>query len=106
MNTNLFKNMSEKEILETPNILNYINNLLRVRQFSEEFLIKTRNYYNANVCIKTQNNLSPEFCFKYLYDNDVDSEENKLDFNDISNYLKRNNYSNENINNEFKKLVI
>jgi hypothetical protein len=61
-------NLYEHELLNCPNKLSSMNNLLKYNQFSEEFLIKTRIYYDSWKCIRTQNNLSPYFCFRYLYD--------------------------------------
>jgi len=58
----------EQELLNNPSRLSYMNNLLNKYQFSENFLIKTRIYYDSWKCIRTQNNLSPYFCFYYLYD--------------------------------------
>ena len=77
----------ERDLLNDPNKLSFMNNLLCEYQFSEEFLIKTINYYDSWKCLKTQQNLSPYFCFKYLYDNDTDSADNWTDYHTIYNYL-------------------
>lgn len=53
------QNNIEKELLNNPSRLSYMNNLLKSHQFTEEFLIKTRIYYDSWKCIRTQNNLSP-----------------------------------------------
>ena len=77
----------EKDLLNNPLKLSFMNNLLRQYQFSEEFLIKTVLYYDSWKCIRTQNNLSPYFCFRYLYDNDSDSGDDWTDFSEIYKYL-------------------
>lgn len=92
-------NLYEQELLNCPNKLSFMNNLLKYNQFSEEFLIKTRIYYDSWKCIRTQNDLSPYFCFKYLYDRqDLDSADDWTDYTEVYNYLKKRNYSDEEIN--------
>ena len=92
-------NLYEQELLNCPNKLSSMNNLLKYNQFSEEFLIKTRIYYDSKKCIRYQNNLSPYFCFRYLYDRaDLDSADDWTDYSEIYNYLKKRNYSDEEIN--------
>jgi hypothetical protein len=96
----------EKELLESKNQLSYIYNLLSTRQFSEEFLIKTSGYYDSWRCLRTQNNLSPYFCFRYLYDIDTDSADNWTDYYDVIRYLKKsNNYTDEFIEQEFQRAM-
>ena len=56
----------EECLLNNPNSLMSMNNLLFTNQFSEEFLIKTRLYYDSWKCLRSQNDLSPYFCFMYL----------------------------------------
>ena len=73
----------EKELLDNPDKLSWMHNLLSQHQFSEDFLIKTICYYDSWKCLRWQKNLSPEFCFKYLYDNDTDSADNWTDYNKI-----------------------
>jgi hypothetical protein len=41
--------------------LSFMNNLLSQHQFSEEFLIETRIYYNSWKYLHRQNNLTPYF---------------------------------------------
>ena len=53
----------EMDLLNDPEKLSYMNNLLSKYQFSQEFLIKTVGYYDSWKCLRYQNNLSPEFCF-------------------------------------------
>jgi hypothetical protein len=79
-----------------------MNNLLKLNKFSEEFLIKTRIYYDSWKCLNTQQNLSPYFCFYYLYDREeFDSADDWTDYNQIYHYLKKNNYSDKIINQEY-----
>ena len=93
---------TEEELLNNKDKLSYMNNLLCENQFSENFLIKTRNYYDSWKCLKTQHNLSPYFCFYYLYDRqEFDSVDNWTDYNDIYNYLIKKNYTDEQIKQEF-----
>jgi hypothetical protein len=105
MNNILFEynrmNPFEQELLDNPNKLSFMNNLLTEHQFSEEFLIKTIDYYDSWKCLRSQNNLSPYFCFRYLYDNDTDSADDWTDFNMISNYLKKRNYTDNQIDEQF-----
>jgi len=97
-------NEYEKKLLNDKNELSTMNNLLRKYQFSEEFLIKTRLYYDSWKCLKTQTNLSADFCFKYLYDRpDLDSADDWSDYNDVYRYLKQRNLSDEEISKAFMK---
>ena len=96
----------EEELLKDPNKLSYMNNLLCHNQFSEDFLIKTRIYYDSWKCLKTQNNLSPYFCFYYLYDRpEYDSADNWTDYIDIYNYLIKRKYTADNIEKEYNKIM-
>jgi hypothetical protein len=95
----------EQELLNNPNKLSFMNNLLSQHQFTEEFLIKTIEYYDSWKCIRSQNNLSPYFCFRYLYDNDTDSADNWTDYNDILEYLNKHNFTNEEIENGYKNAM-
>jgi superfamily II DNA or RNA helicase len=70
-----------------------MSSLLREHQFSEEFLIETILYYDSWKCLRTQNNLSPYFCFRYLYDNDTDSADDWTDYNQIKDYLLKRAYT-------------
>ncbi len=81
-----------------------MHSLLRNHQFSEEFLIKTICYYDSWKCLRTQKNLSPYFCFKYLYANDTDSADDWTDYNKIKEYLLKINYTIEQIE-EWRLLV-
>lgn len=94
----------EIELLNNPNKLSHMQSLLRDHQFSEEFLIKTIGYYDSWRCLRTQKNLSPYFCFKYLYDNDTDSADDWTDYNQIKEYLLDRNYTIEQIE-EWHSLV-
>jgi hypothetical protein len=93
----------EQELLNDPNKLSWMHSLLSQHQFSEDFLIKTIGYYDSWRCLRTQKNLSPYFCFKYLYDNDTDSMDNWTDYNDIESYLLKRGYTKEQIKEEFIK---
>lgn len=82
-------NALEQEILNDPKQLTSVQVLLYKHQFSEEFLAKTVEYYDSWICLKTQQHLTPQFCFQYLYDNDTDSADNWTDFNDILRYFQK-----------------
>ena len=73
----------------------YFNISLRDEQYDEPTLIKYRDFYDAMTCLQTQKNLSPYFCFRYLYDskehhNDSDQW---VSYDDIINYFS-NKYNN------------
>ena len=87
----------EKELLSDESKLSFMNNLLFKYQFSEDFLIKTIIYYDSWKCMRSQKNLSPYFCFRYLYDNTTDSADDWTDYTEIYNYLKKRNISDEEI---------
>jgi len=93
----------EEQLLSKPSELSLMNNLLRYHQFSEEFLIKTRIYYDSWKCIRLQDNLSPEFCFKYLYDSEYDSADNWTDYREIEEYLLKRGYTKEQIRERYLK---
>jgi hypothetical protein len=95
----------EEELYNSPDKLSNMNNLLKTHQFSEEFLINTIVYYDSWVCLKTQKNLTPYFCFKYLYDNTTDSADDWTDYNMIYSYLKERNYDDDIISFEFKRAM-
>ena len=95
----------ENELLNDPQKLSYLSNLLKEHQFSEPFLIQTILYYDSWRCLRTQKNLSPYFCFRYLYDNDTDSADDWTDYTDIYNYLKHRNYDDETIKIEFNRAM-
>ena len=65
-----------------------MNNYLQLYQIPENILIKTIDYYDSNLCLKTQHNLKRAFCFNYLYNKESDMEDNKVDYNDIIAYYK------------------
>ena len=93
----------EEELLNSPEKLSFMNNLLKQHQFSEEFLIKTIYYYDSWKCLNTQQNLSPFFCFRYLYDNDTDSADDWTDYNQVYEYLKKRNHSEKDIVSAYNK---
>lgn len=72
-----------------PELLLFVENLIRVRQFSESFLIQHVSHYHSRVCLNFQKNLTPEFCFKYLYDSKTDTKtDDWICFNDIAWYFR------------------
>jgi hypothetical protein len=91
----------EDNLLNTPEKLYSMNNLLFEHQFSENFLTKTIYYYDSWKCLRSQKNLSPYFCFRYLYDSQYDSVDNWTDYNDVESYLKKLNYNEEEITEAF-----
>lgn len=82
------------------------NNLLCTNQYDEKDLIEYRIYYDSWKCLRTQNNLSPYFCFRYLYDTpEYDSADDWTDYNEIYTYLKKRNYDDKLIEEEFDKAM-
>lgn len=79
--------LSEEEILADPQVLGHLQNLMHHRQFSVQFLTKTVEWYDSWVCLRTQKGLTPQFCFRYLFDNGTDSADNWTDYNDIVRYF-------------------
>lgn len=98
-------NQYEIDLLNNPNKLSFMNNLLHNNQFSEFFLMETISYYDSWKCLRTQKNLSPYFCFRYLYDNDTDSADDWTDYNTIYRYLKEKNYDNIFIEEEYNRAM-
>jgi hypothetical protein len=98
-------NSFEKNLLESPEKLSFMSNLLREHQFSEEFLIHTICYYDSWKCMRTQKNLSPYFCFRYLYDNDTDSADDWTDYNQVKDYQLKRGYTEEQIHLYFKQAM-
>jgi hypothetical protein len=93
------------ELLKSPSRLSFMNSLLVKHQFPEYFLIKTICYYDSWICLRTQKNLSPFFCFRYLYDNETDSADNWTDFHEVYKYLQDNKHSNEFTMNEYHRAM-
>lgn len=83
--------------------LRFMNTHLRNRQFSEEFLAENIGWYDSWKCLRFQKNLSPDFCFRYLYDNDTDSADNWTDYNDVEQYLLKYGHTKEEIHEAFKQ---
>jgi hypothetical protein len=94
-----------KALLNSPEQLYFMDELLEKYQFPEDFLIQTVEYYNSKKCLETQWNLSPYFCFRYLYDNDTDLSNNWSDYHSIFKYLLDNNYTNSAILIEYKRAM-
>lgn len=97
-------NEFEKSLLNEKSQLCFMNNLLRSHQFSVEFLIEVRPYYDSWKCIRTQNNLTINFCFRYLYDSEYDSADDWTDYREIEEYFLKRGYTKEQINDEFQKI--
>ena len=95
----------ERELLDNPNKLSWMHSLLSQHQFSEDFLIETIGYYDSWRCLRTQKNLSPYFCFRYLYDNQFDSADDWTDYNNVKDYLLKRDYTEEQIEAEFKRAM-
>ena len=93
------------ELLNSPEKLYFMNDLLKKYQFPEYFLIKTICYYESKRCLETQWNLSPYFCFRYLYDNETDSSDDWTDYHDIYKYLEGHDYSTDFINFEYLRAM-
>ncbi len=102
---NMINNMTEQEILNDNNLLSILQNLFSLRNFSEDFLIKTLDYYDSDKCLRTQKNLTPYFCFKYLCDKNSDSSDIYTDYNDIVDYFKNSNYSIEYIKKVYNQVM-
>ena len=95
----------EIDLLNNPKELSYMHSLLTKHQFSDPFLIETICYYDSWRCLRTQKNLSPYFCFKYLYDNKTDSMDSWTDYNEVEDYLLKRGYTKEQIKEEFIKAM-
>jgi hypothetical protein len=95
----------EQELLDNPNKLSWMHSLLSQHQFSEDFLIETIGYYDSWRCLRTQKNLSPYFCFRYLYDSEYDSADDWTDYNNVKDYLLKRDYTEEQIEAEFKRAM-
>lgn len=76
----------ERKILNDKNMLLSMNYYLTTYQFSEEFLVETRNYYNGIICLKSQKNLSYNFVMNNIYNNKIDR--NYVTMDDVENYFK------------------
>ena len=92
----------EKYLLSNKDLLSWMNNLLQQNEFTEDFLIKTRQYYDSWKCLRNQSNLSIYFCFRYLYDSSDDSADDWTDYNQIEDYLKTRGYDDPTIKEAFK----
>jgi hypothetical protein len=99
-------NKIEEDLLNNSSELSYMNNLLRKYQFTENFLIKTRIYYDSWKCLRTQKNLSPYFCFRYLYDTpEYDSADDWVDYNQVVEYLNERNINNKDIKDAYNRAM-
>ena len=75
--------------------MNDFNNKIKLYQFSEKNLIKNIKYVSSNICLENQINLSPYFCFRYLYNNITESIHNRVYYNEIIDYFRTTNEYNE-----------
>ena len=91
-------------LLKKKDNLCFMNSLLKKNQFNEIFLIKTRKYYNSNICLRTQKNLPLLFSLEYLYDSKYDCPTTKTYFDDLYLYYK-DLYSKKYIINYYKFLL-
>ena len=71
--------------------MNDFNNKIKLYQFSEKNLIKNIKYVSSNICLENQINLSPHFCFRYLYNNITESIHNRVYYNEIIDYFRTTN---------------
>ena len=94
----------EIELLKKKDYLCFMNSLLKKNQFNEIFLIKTRKYYNSNICLRTQKKLPLLFSLEYLYDSKYDGPTTKTYMDDLCLYYK-NIYSKKYIVNYYKFLL-
>ena len=76
-----------------------MNSYLQLYQIPESILIKTVGSYDGNLCLRTQHEITPYFCFKYLYNKD-----DSIDYNDIVNNFK-NKYTKEDLNTIYLKTM-
>ncbi len=104
---NKYLNMSEDEILNSQSHIAYMDLIIRTKQLSEKFLAQTIGYYNSWTCLKHQRNLTPYFCFRYLYCNETDSKCNWTDYNDVIRYLEKQDtrYTQDEIKQAFKQAM-
>jgi hypothetical protein len=100
--------LTENDILKNKEYMNRLSNILKIRQFSEDFLKETLDYYDPWICLKYQKNLSPYFCFRYLYDNNLGFADNWIGYYDIINYLSKQDkkYTSDEIEFFYKKSQI
>ena len=80
------------------------NNKIKLYQYDENYLINNIKYYNSNVCLEYQNNLSPYFCFRYLYNNITEPIEHRVYYNNIIEYFKKNSVYNKNTSEFYVKI--
>ena len=84
------------------------NNKLKINQYDENYLIDNLKYFNSNICLEYQKQLSPYFCFRYLYDNKTEPIKNRVYYNDIIEYFKNKQNTNDSSNdsaNDINKYV-
>lgn len=81
-----------------------INDFLELYQIPEAILIKTHGHYDSNKCLKTQVNLTPYFCFKYLYNSMEDTNDNRVDYNDILSNFK-NKYTHDELHDIYLEVI-
>jgi len=84
--------------------MDIINNKIKLYQYDEKYLIDNIKYYNSNVCLEYQNNLSPYFCFRYLYNNITEPIKYRVYYNNIIEYFKNNSEYNKNTSEFYVKI--
>lgn len=96
----------EKYLLTREDLLSSeMNKLMSDNEFTEEFLTETRIYYESWKCMSRQENLSPYFCFYWLYDRqDYDTADDWTDYNQVYAYLK-DKYDHDFIRAEFYRAI-
>ena len=75
------------------------NNKLKIIQYDENYLIDNLQFFNSNVCLEYQKQLSPYFCFRYLYNNKTEPIKNRVYYNNIIDYFKNKKNINSGSNN-------
>ena len=95
----------ETQLLNDKSFLVSLNYSMYKKSFSEEFLSKTLEYYDSWICLKTQKDLTPYFCFRYLYDNNTDSADNWTDYNDIAKYFAGSSFTEEDLRKAFQQAM-
>ena len=66
-----------------------MNKKLKIRNYSEEFLIANRDSYDSIICLQYQENITPYFCFRYLYNYEKENINNRVYYNEIIDKYKK-----------------
>jgi spore coat polysaccharide biosynthesis protein SpsF (cytidylyltransferase family) len=101
--------MTDDEIIEMINQTNCINtsSMLKKRQYNEKVLLALHGLADSWEILATQHNLTPYFCFKYLYDCPLDSEDDWTSYPEVVSYLEKEfpEIKEEEIRREFNKAM-